>query len=318
MVAFLRKRDPRYKAYLAQQAAAAAKPKPKPTSGASTPRPSTYLEQDWQRTHVIDAELDWVVAEGTEDPEVYECVACGKSFKSEAAWDSHERSKKHLKAVEMLKLEMEVEEEELGLEQEQELGDVEALEEDFVSGDESDNGAAGHVDEDVKPDPVAELPRSPMPQEETPSSPTPIPEATPDNTLPLEDIHGLEPKAKKSRRKQKTVGPMEEPLTKTAQLELERQEQESLQIETPNELSKRDKRRAREAAKKAQVPTEPELVRPRTLISTSVLTMPQQCNVCKESFGSRTKLFNHVKDSGHALAEPAPEGGRSKGKKGKR
>jgi hypothetical protein len=31
--------------------------------------------------------------------EVFECVACSKTFMSEASWENHERSKKHRQAV---------------------------------------------------------------------------------------------------------------------------------------------------------------------------------------------------------------------------
>lgn len=274
---FIRKRDPRYKSHLAHQAqlaAAALKPKPKPASGSSTPRPTTYVEQEWQRVLSVDAGLEWAVAEGTEDPEVFECVVCGKSFKSEAAWDSHERSKKHLKAVEMLRLEMEVDVEELGLElQEEEDDDANSDDGDADSADGIDGDVDEQLDEvyaDAKDglEVVEEPPRSPTPQVDTPPSPTPPPEALPEDIAPQEETRELtpEPKTKKSRRKQKTAGPVEEPLTKTARLALERQqEQEPLEAEVeaeaPNELSKREKRRAREAAKKAQPPKEPELVR---------------------------------------------------------
>jgi len=50
-------------------------------------------------------DLNWAAAEG-DDLEEWECVACRKTFRSEAAWDSHERSKKHMKEVEILKREM--------------------------------------------------------------------------------------------------------------------------------------------------------------------------------------------------------------------
>lgn len=59
--------------------------------------------------------MEWAAAEGSEDPEEWECVACDKIFRSEAAWDSHERSKKHMKAVERLRSEMEEDEEAFGL-----------------------------------------------------------------------------------------------------------------------------------------------------------------------------------------------------------
>ncbi|EGO24583.1 hypothetical protein SERLADRAFT_390085, partial [Serpula lacrymans var. lacrymans S7.9] len=56
-----------------------------------------YKIQEWQNidTRGMHDDLEWAAAEGGESEE-WECVACGKSFRSEAAWDSHERSKKHL------------------------------------------------------------------------------------------------------------------------------------------------------------------------------------------------------------------------------
>lgn len=62
------------------------------------------------------------------------------------------------------------------------------------------------------------------------------------------------------------------------------------------ELSKRDKRRAREAAKKAK--EEEGKGNPST---------QETCNICKKSFTSRTKLFAHIKESGHALAIPVSD-----------
>jgi DnaJ family protein A protein 5 len=76
----------------------------KPTNTAPNPKPAApvekFVEQEWQK---VDTKLDgndagqWDDAEGGEE---WECIACGKSFRSEAAWMSHERSRKHLKEVE--------------------------------------------------------------------------------------------------------------------------------------------------------------------------------------------------------------------------
>ncbi|BGP43853.1 hypothetical protein JCM10449v2_007910 [Rhodotorula kratochvilovae] len=74
-----------------------------------------------------------------------------------------------------------------------------------------------------------------------------------------------------------------------------------LRREEEEQLSKKDKRRAKEAAKKAGV------------------SEAANCNVCGEAFASRTKLFQHISDTGHALAEGAAAGGGRGGKKkGKR
>jgi DnaJ family protein A protein 5 len=129
---FVRKRDPRYKAYIARQAQPPGKASPTPASGSVTPRKtapkSTFVAQDWQKvaeTSDAAADLEWARAEGAEDEE-WECIACNKTFRSEAAWNGHERSKKHLRAVEELKREMQDEEQELELGQsyDEELADA--------------------------------------------------------------------------------------------------------------------------------------------------------------------------------------------------
>jgi len=118
---FVRKRDPRYKAHVALQAKSAEQASSTPASGTATPKKSAvtsaFVAQDWQNVAEPSdsaADLEWACAEGAEDEE-WECVACNKTFRSEAAWNSHERSKKHLRAVEHLKREMQNEELELDL-----------------------------------------------------------------------------------------------------------------------------------------------------------------------------------------------------------
>lgn len=113
---FLRKRDPRYKAYIEKQSSA---PSAKPSVKSSNIRAeavANFVPQDWQKVNELHGQVDetdeWAEAEGGED---FECVACRKVFRSEAAWKSHERSKKHLKEMEKLKFAMQEEDEELGL-----------------------------------------------------------------------------------------------------------------------------------------------------------------------------------------------------------
>lgn len=114
---FVRKRDPRYKAHLKHQSQPLTTPSARPLVLQTDAEPAAvYVEQEWQKTSVSGVEdLEWALAEGNDDPEVFECVACGKLFKTEAAWNSHERSKKHIKNVEVLRLQMGEEEEKLDL-----------------------------------------------------------------------------------------------------------------------------------------------------------------------------------------------------------
>jgi hypothetical protein len=47
-----------------------------------------------------------------------------------------------------------------------------------------------------------------------------------------------------------------------------------------------------------------------------MIILRKQCNVCGETFESRTKLFEHVNREGHALADPRD--GNTPKKKGKK
>jgi DnaJ homolog subfamily A member 5 len=72
-----------------------------PATTKSTTAPiAKFVEQEWQRVNISNEGNEagqWDDAEGAEE---WECVACAKAFKSEAAWMTHERSRKHLKEVE--------------------------------------------------------------------------------------------------------------------------------------------------------------------------------------------------------------------------
>ncbi|KAJ7650445.1 hypothetical protein FB45DRAFT_887971 [Roridomyces roridus] len=258
---FLRKRDPRYKTHLAQTAASgSATPVAAPRQTA--PVRAEYVEQEWQRVDALRTheDLEWAAGEG-EDLEEWECVVCGKSFWSEAAWDSHERSKKHLREVERLKREMLQDNIELGLGEEEE------------------------AEEEIAPPPA-----SPPPISREPSPPAQDDE---------------EPHLRPNTKKKKTKGDLasttsSEPLTKTERMARSLAEPDSGEERNspaPTAPTKRDLRRARQA-KKAETGRQ------------------LRCNVCSETFEDKNMLFAHVREAGHASAEP-PERGK-KGNKGKK
>ncbi|KAK7686133.1 hypothetical protein QCA50_010945 [Cerrena zonata] len=332
LVAFVRKRDPRYKSHLARQSAiAAAKAAPKLTPAATPPkRPSSavndvpvFVEQEWQkpvRLGIDDADLEWAAAEGEEDAEEWECVACGKTFRSEAAWDSHERSKKHMQAVERLKREM--------------LEDDEAFDLDVPNNDQIQDEGVEQVDEKVAD--VEDESRTVKPVEEDageeeetlPSRSRRKKKAKQKSRAPSPSPPSRTERRGKNRRQDLDIGvsgeevgvnqhqpPAPEPDDAQAQAgpsstavdELD----DGARSSTPAERSKREKRRAKEAAKKLQGGATPvKLV----------------CNVCSEEFESKTKMFTHISEYGHALASPGTKsaasagtsgGGKKKGKKGK-
>ncbi|KAG9315098.1 DnaJ-domain-containing protein [Chiua virens] len=272
---FVRKRDPRYKNHLAHQARAnqtisnnsSAQSRSKPVPRKTQNNNITYVEQAWQKVTEDRQhdDLEWAAAEG-EDPEEWECVACGKSFKSEAAWDSHERSKKHMKEVEKLKRKIRKENKELDLSEEDR--------------EDEEQEPVGEPNENVAPQP----PPTPPEQSQSDDSDTPKPST----------IWGMNPVVEESSKDKEhvQVGQVttcdDEADTRPPEIE-----------PAPLELSKREKRKLREA-RKAQA------------------AVGQVCNVCKEPFESRTKLFSHIQETGHALADPDKPPQTRKSKKGKR
>lgn len=120
LVAFVRKRDPRYtparqsdadrqKALREQAAAQAAR-----SRAANEAKLKQNAVPAWAK--ISDPDNVRIVEEDAEEPqEQYECVVCKKTFKSENQWEAHEKSRKHTKAVQHLRRQMRAEDEALGL-----------------------------------------------------------------------------------------------------------------------------------------------------------------------------------------------------------
>lgn len=113
LVAFVRKRDPRYvpstqteaeRQKTLRDAAAAQAVRAKAANEAKL---RTEEVPSWatSRDHVDD-ELEGGFSEEEVEEQVLECVACNKIFKSEKQWEAHEKSKKHQKAVYALQKKM--------------------------------------------------------------------------------------------------------------------------------------------------------------------------------------------------------------------
>ena len=282
---FVRKRDPRYKTYLARQSQPPGAA-PASSSGTATPKKtvptSTFVAQDWQKVAEPSdaaADLEWARAEGAEDEE-WECIACNKTFRSEAAWNSHERSKKHLRAMEQLKREMQNEELELELDLCQDDGE-------FADADvrrdhekeEGDRGQGTAPDDGARP--TVEGYTEKEPPEVTPdreaSAPTPKEEQDATEGDQFTARPGRQKRAKPPGGATRRSSPQEECVDdlvfsednnlEALTLEEPRSHHEgnggdivreedgagtASSTTTKGELTKREKRRAREAAKKVR------------------------------------------------------------------
>jgi DnaJ homolog subfamily A member 5 len=268
-----------------------------------------YVEQDWQRVDPggLPDDLEWAVAEG-KDAEEWECVACGKTFRSEAAWDSHERSKKHMKEVEKLRRDMQAEDDELNLGEEEKPGvevDVYEISNDIPTAADGISSQGYKTTEDLEEAPhardadIQDLRRDNANRH-----------ISNDNVNRVKQLgHTKErKKAPKLGLESSTISDdIQEPAQPTMsknEMKTHNDSSESgvVLVQTTSEpsleMSKREKRRAKQAERQG---------------NSGVKQI--RCNLCKEGFASKTKLFSHINETGHALAM-ANVG--KEGKKGKR
>ncbi|KAL1866536.1 hypothetical protein Plec18167_008993 [Paecilomyces lecythidis] len=120
LVAFAKKRDPRYKANAVNEARRQQMLRDSAAAQAARSRAANeaklkdHVVPDWAMTEEQEAEED-DSDQSLSEEEQYECVVCRKSFKSEKQFQAHERSKKHIKAIKQLRWEMRNEDKELEL-----------------------------------------------------------------------------------------------------------------------------------------------------------------------------------------------------------
>ncbi|KAJ5885327.1 hypothetical protein N7495_009837 [Penicillium taxi] len=120
LVAFVKKRDPRYQANAQNEAQRQESLRQSVAAQAARSRAMNnaklrdHIVPDWAQSRELDFSEDQESSES--EVESFECVVCNKSFKSQKQFEAHERSKKHIKAVKQMCREMRMENEDLDLE----------------------------------------------------------------------------------------------------------------------------------------------------------------------------------------------------------
>ncbi len=123
LVAFVKKRDHRYKANVKSEAERQKTLRDAAVGQAARQRAANQAKQaqtatvpEWTRSsEVEDDEGSYDVADSVN--EHFECVVCNKIFKSENQYEAHEKSKKHIKAIQHIKKQMQQEDESLQVEE---------------------------------------------------------------------------------------------------------------------------------------------------------------------------------------------------------
>ena len=296
LVAFVRKRDPRYtpNKQSDEDKAKAQRDARKAQAARARAAQTAKLEQEaqdlpsWATARPAD-ELEEESEEEIEE-EHYECVACNKTFKSERQYEAHERSKKHQKAIQSLKRKMRKDNAHLNLDEDgissgvltsvNDSLDVDALTSDADSLDDSMQNLAGKTEE-LKID---------TDEEESSNI---------DNSTPGSMKHDLGADEDDEYATRSDVEARLSDLTST---------NTSIPSTDPNEhaepkdetqepkLGKAAQKKAKKAARQAE-------------LDQSV--SKNKCQGCDASFPSKSQLFRHLKDyPGHAALKAAPSSGK--------
>ncbi|ORX72188.1 DnaJ-domain-containing protein [Linderina pennispora] len=337
LAAWLKKRDPRYKAFVEEQRVLQEererdrKRRVAEQRAALVDDASTYVRQAWEEvdysnhldeylSELSDAEKAHSDADGQEpdddgaerdlsegdvlDPENdLLCITCDKEFKTPAQKANHEKSKKHQRAVREIRREMMREERRLAKMQ--------------TNGDIPSSAASNNVSDNES---FATPPESPVESAEEPDLEEEE-EANEDDVLAqmirnlsTAQASGGKKNKKKKRKNQIKAQPtddasdLENPPSEPAEPESapdSADPESALDSPAAPRVSKKELRKERQKKKELA-----EL----------------KCNVCSKDFASRNQLFDHIKDTGHALANNLPkhlaesimQERAAKGKKGKK
>ncbi|CAL4157172.1 unnamed protein product, partial [Meganyctiphanes norvegica] len=265
-----------------------------------------YLEDLQEEGEGEEGELE--AEEGIEEEEeiVYDelfCVACNKSFKTNKAMESHERSKKHRENVTRLKAKM-TEENHLFVDAEDE--EIQQLEQDEEADEIKDSPAESSKKKKKKKQAathdVVETDEDDSEKEN---------EAEID-----EGLYRLYCAPCKTSNKKKSKNCKSEHPATSANGDVSENSIDSDDEQTNNEddddiKPKLKGKKAKDARKKTKEASNSQVENPPEEKTST-------CSVCKQEFPSRTRMFSHIKATGHAALKSDYSMAAAGGKKGKK
>ena len=325
LVAFVRKRDPRYtpdtqtaeeKAKALREARNQQAARSRAAHAAKIKEDQTDAVPDWAKVRDPD-ELEEESEEEVEE-EHFECVACRKTFKSERQWEAHERSKKHQKALHELRKKMRKDDTFLHLDDQPTSsgiatpapGDEQPLDHATRADKQDDSldelgekleNVHVEIDNASTDDETLETHSTDSdPERSTDYKPHAPTEATStgsdsgaDDNEEYASRADVEARLAGYRKKDASAPP-------DGQLPVDPPDTDNAAAPAGKKLGAAAKKRAKRAAKQADV---------------DVSDSSYKCATCEGRFASKTQLFKHLKNDGHAA--PVSVTG-SAGKKGKR
>ena len=303
LVTFVRRRDPRYlpntqtdddRQKILRDTATAQAARSRATNQAKLDQ---HVVPEWAQSSKAPEEATFSDSEESEVEHI-ECVACRKIFKSEKQYETHERSKKHIKTVQLLKREMLRENKRLGLddtsdstpEEEFEKLDLEAEE-----GSGTEDKIEVHVEQQntASRDLKSQLQNSAERHELGSASES---SAIDDEYAPRKDVESRIADAILEPATPKDSGP---------------DEAYSPDIGKPK-VGKAKLKKAKKAARQdLETRDSQEVGSPAYNFKCIKLTTQFICAACNNNFPSKNKLFDHIKEFPNH-AQPVPK---AKGKK---
>jgi DnaJ family protein A protein 5 len=309
LVAFVKKRDPRYKSNA--QSESQRQEVLRQTAAAQAAR-SRAANQAKFRDHVIQ---DWAKPEdltqdasdmSEDEAEHFECVVCHKIFKSNNQFEAHERSKKHIKAVKQLRWEMREQDKELDLEGNTLNYEVEhqpgnstqnivfSMESVQIPDEQTRDDEAGSTtgsDKQASTDSTNDTNVEECPLQHTESSRRSKLDLNDADYLPREMVEqrlGCQSTFTNGEKEAEVIDKLSRQFSTTEIMD-------SWHTATPKMGKAKQKR-----AKKAECAKE--------------LFQNTKCTTCNTAFLSRTQLFAHIRELGHAQAQPAVHTRNKKGR----
>ena len=306
LVVFVKKRDPRFRPNTKSEAERQKLLRDITIAQAARSRAANQAIKEQQETmpgwmksgECHEAENSDETEEVTQ--EQFDCVACKKSFKSEKQYESHEKSRKHVRALQYLKRQMQQEDEGFRL---KELNATSAQQPDASSVVESDeaevvHGIGGAVEQrdtigssNKESDQQFEVQRLGSSKASPNYSPSDISGLSAADDSP--ESSSSDEYTTHERLEERIIGSPKEAVHKDIK------HQDSDASAQPR-MGKAKVKRAKKAAQKST--------------ANAGFGAAVKCSTCQAEFNSKTKLFNHIEDLGHAQ----PVSKTARGGKGKK
>ncbi|ORX87414.1 DnaJ-domain-containing protein [Anaeromyces robustus] len=340
LAAFIKKQDPRVKAFINEQKEKEklrkleAKERKEREKAERLKKKEEYQEQEWMKISEDNEVLKMINDIDDEDMYIenddFYCIACNKQFRSEKQWENHQKSKKHLKAVKILRKQLM---EEMGEDYIEEDDDIENIndendddnDDDNDDNDDNDNddGDNENMDKENIED-IIDREVQDMEDDIEDNKKSNLDELN--RKINKENNTAKKKKNKKNKKKSKvkqsndfyqddlfessrsnsfdSLMNMDSILSGSKKKNKKKRNIPKDSIKESPQPKKLKGKKAKEARLKARKEK-------KALAET-------RCRVCNEQFNSKNVLFNHIKETGHSLALPEEIETKSKKKNKKR